>query len=78
MFRAKEFVKAASLEEAYTLNQREATSFWEVLYGLRWVTGISRQRLICLDWDWIQLRRVRGNFPLEPCVRFACWKPTRD
>ncbi len=56
MFRAKDYRRAESLEEAYTLNQKRSN----VLVG-----GMDRKEPSSTfpDWGWTALKRTGSSFP---------------
>ena len=55
MFRAKEFVKAASLEEAYTLNQKRSNI---ILGGFVWLKMGDRNKQAAIDLSGLGLDKI--------------------
>lgn len=77
MFTAQQYVKAATLEEAWQLNQKRSTT---LLAGGCWLR-LTRRRVGALvdlsGWGWIPLRRPKASFRWglwSPC---ASWRQTK-
>ena len=66
MFTAKEYMRAESLEQAWSLNQKKSSA---VLGGMMWLKMGNGRKGTIID--------LSGNSPSGPCAPCASWRPIR-
>ncbi|MEG7531044.1 MAG: FAD binding domain-containing protein, partial [Hungatella sp.] len=71
MFKARNYVKAASLEEAYELNQKKSTL---VIGGMLWVKMANYTKMTVVDLSGLGLDKIEET---EEAFRIGCMTTLR-